>query len=137
MRKQTIVVILALTILAIGIAIVFATSVLTINNTGIITEGLAAYQDPGCTIPLTSISWGSLTPGQITTYQFYLKNIVSVPIANLVLTDPTIPASLSLAWNDGGLTVQPGASITATLTLTVSSSATGTPFAFDITITGT
>jgi hypothetical protein len=99
--------------------------------------GVSVYWDKACTDQVTSIPWGSITPGAQIYNLFYVKNVgntagkLSMSCGNFT---PTVAASyLALTWNCSGY-VLPSNSVTcAKLTLTVQSDITGvTDFGFDI-----
>ncbi|MCL4429897.1 MAG: hypothetical protein M1167_04005 [Chloroflexi bacterium] len=51
----------------------------TLSSSGSVTvsANLGVYSDSACTVPLSSFSWGSLTPGGSTTKTVYIKNTSS------------------------------------------------------------
>ena len=117
-----------------------------VSNTGSITVApsvqLGVYQDSGCTVALSSVSWGALNPGATSTAMIYLQNQGNVPVTLSMSVGSWTPSSassyLTLTWNRDGYSLAAGASVSAVLSLTVSSSITGiTTFSFSITITGT
>lgn len=116
----------------------------TFRNTGSVsvkTVGVSVYSDSQCTSKITSLDWGTLSPGSQTTKTIYIKNEGSASIT-LSMTygnwNPSGASVITLSWNRQGATLAAGSSISATLTLTVPASITGvTSFSFDITITGT
>jgi hypothetical protein len=115
----------------------------TVPSTGIVTSvNVGVYQNQACTQNLTSINWGTLSPGGSATRTIYVKNIGTTPITVTMATanwSPTAangPITVTWSINDNTLTV--GQVATATLTLTVSASITGIDnFSVDIVITGT
>jgi hypothetical protein len=120
----------------------------TVSNTGNIriatppSVQLGVYQDSGCTVALSSVSWGTLDPGATATATIYLKNQGNVPVTLSISAGNWNPASASsyftLTWNRDGYVLAVNASVQAVLSLTVSSSISGiTTFSFDITITAT
>jgi len=141
-----------ITLALVAIQIAFATGVLTSTlkissrgmvNTGIIkTIGINAYLDSGCTQPVSSIDWGSLSPGSTKNFVIYLKNEGNVDITFSISTENWSPASasnyISLSWSSYGVVISPGQVAEVTLTLQVSDSISGvTEFSFDIVITAT
>jgi len=92
---------------------------------------------------LSSINWGTLTPGTPITQTIYVKNTGSgLSLALSMGTSSWTPAGangpITLTWNQEGTRLQPGQSVAATLTLTVSSTiADVTNFSVQINITGT
>ena len=75
LNKRLIAVETALVIISL-LALTFAMSnIVSLFNHGTIrTVGLEAYQDANCTVPLTEIQWGALTPGQSSSFTGYLLN---------------------------------------------------------------
>jgi hypothetical protein len=139
-----------LLILAIASMAVVGTTVLallstsrTISSTGNVKAvKVGVYKDVNCSQAVTTIDWGTLTPGSSANSTVYIRNEGTV---TLVLTrtvgnwNPS-PASgnFTVGWNREGSAVGAGATIQATLNLTVSQSISGvSSFSFDITITGT
>jgi hypothetical protein len=115
----------------------------TISNSGSITTvGVGLYSDSGCTNVLSSISWGTLNPGDVKTYTMYVKDTGTVPVTlNMTVGNwnPTSASTyMSLTWNQEKYVLPAGQVVQAVLTLSVSSSISSvTSFSFDITITGT
>jgi hypothetical protein len=115
----------------------------TLTSDGTITAvNIGVYSDSGCTQNCTSISWGSITPGDATSKTIYVKNTGKTPITLSMTTGSWAPANaddyLTLTWNKEGTTLQVGQSVSANLTLSAASD-TGalTDFSFNIIITGT
>ena len=103
---------------------------------------LGVYSDGGCTAALSSIPWGTLSPGNTATAMLYLRNEGNVAVTLSVQAANWNPASASsyftFSWNCTGYVLQPTKVVQALLSLTVSSSISGiTSFSFDITITAT
>jgi hypothetical protein len=115
----------------------------TIPSAGTITTvNIGVYLDSSCTQNATSISWGSIYPGNSTTKIIYVKNTGSLPVTLNMTTESWVPSNantyISLSWNRGGTVLSAGQSIDATLTLSASSSAGNiTSFSFNMIITGT
>ena len=115
----------------------------TVPSTGTVTTvNVGVYSDSECTQNCTSISWGSMYPGNSTSRIIYVKNTGTVPITLSMTTDSWEPIEaedyLTLTWNPEDDTLNPGQSTPATLTLLVAPD-TGnlTTFNFNIIITGT
>ncbi|MCW4003170.1 MAG: hypothetical protein NWE95_04565 [Candidatus Bathyarchaeota archaeon] len=136
--------------LALTLTAYSATNVsININSSGLITttstpsSSLGVYSDSACTVPLTALDWGSLSPGGTVTKNVYLKNTQGTATLTLGMTtsnwNPTSAnGPITVTWNKQGTTLAPGQSTAATLTLTVSSSISGiTSFNVQIAITGT
>jgi len=102
---------------------------------------LGLYSDSACTIPLSPVNWGTLTPGSAATRTIYVKNAGDLSLTLGMTASNWSPASanvpIAIMWDKEGITLSPGNSIAATLTLTVSSSVAGvTDFSAQINITG-
>jgi hypothetical protein len=149
MQKQKIAI--ALSVLAL-IAIALTTTTYgalsttkNVNSSGSITTSanLGVYSDSACTVPLTSIDWGTVAPGGTTTKTVYIKNIgTGVSLALSMAASSWSPSaagqSITLAWDKPATTLAPNQSTAATFTLSVSSGITGvTSFDVQISITGT
>jgi hypothetical protein len=95
----------------------------TIPSDGTITAvDVGVYSNIQCSQNCTSISWGSLYPGNSTTRTVYVKNTGTVPITldmTPVNWDPTDASTyLTLTWDQQGTVLGVGDNVTATLTLT-------------------
>ena len=133
----------------IGIALTLTTFA-ALSSTHVPSDGtvttsanLAVYSDSGCKTPLSSIPWGTISPGGTTTQTIYVKNTGSGLSLTLGMTasdlNPTSANGLiTLTWNKEGTKLNPGDSVPATLTLTVSPSIVDiTSFNVQINISGT
>jgi hypothetical protein len=117
----------------------------TVSSNGAVSTSanLAVYSDSACTTSLASLNWGTLTPGRTSTYTIYVKNTsTGLSLSLSMTTSSWSPASangpITIAWNQQGIDLQPGASVAAVLTLTVSSSIVDvTSFRVNINISGT
>lgn len=115
----------------------------SISSTGSITAiNVGVYSNSACTQELTSIEWGTISPGNSENRIIYLKNTgnaqitLSLAIANWNPANANGP--ITVTWNKGGDTLNVGQVATATLTLSVAESISGvTNFSFNIIITGT
>jgi hypothetical protein len=106
------------------------------------TAGVAVYRDSGCTTKVSSVPWGSLTPGSTGSYSIYVRNEGSIPLSLFVDTANWSPSNAAnymiLSSNYGGQTIEPNQVIQVTLRLTVFQSISGiSTFSFDIVLTGT
>ena len=150
MRRATTGTILALAIIALVVGAMGAlVTTRTVGNTGNIavvtpspTVQLGVYSDSGCTSALSSISWGTLSPGNTTTSTMFVRNEGNVAVTLSIQAADWSPANASsyllFDWNCTGYVLQPSEVVQALLTLNVSSSISGiTSFSFDITIMGT
>jgi hypothetical protein len=104
---------------------------------------IGLYEDSACTVPLTNIDWGALTPGASVAKIVYIKNTQSAAALTLSMTPTnwnpsTANGPLSITWNKQGVVLAQGQSTAATITLAVSSSTTSiTSFSVQISISGT
>jgi hypothetical protein len=117
----------------------------TVSNRGTIgvrssSSALGIYSDSGCASALSSISWGTMGPGDVSIATMYIRNEVSSAVTLSMTENNWDPPSASdyftLGWNLDGYVLQPNQVLQALLTLNVSSSVSGiTNFSFDILIT--
>jgi hypothetical protein len=104
---------------------------------------LGVYSNSACTTSLTSLSWGTPTPGSVVTQTIYIKNTsTGLSLTLTMTTNSWSPASangpITITWNQQNADLAPGQSVTAVLTLTVSSSISDiNSFNVNICITGT
>jgi hypothetical protein len=112
----------------------------TIASSGIIaTANIGVYSDSTCTQSLTSINWGTISPGGSVSRAVYVKNLDTTQVTLGMTGENWSPASadgpLTLTWNQDGTTLDANQVATATLTLTALSSISGiTTFNVDIVI---
>jgi hypothetical protein len=138
-------VIIALATTVIFLSIVTAGLIVTQTiptNGTVSTVNLGIYSDSDCTQNYTSISWGTLSPGDSTSRIVYVKNIGTVPVTLTLTTGSWAPTTansvINLAWDQQNTVLDAGQSIPANLTLSVDSSTGGfTDFSFNTVITGT
>jgi len=115
----------------------------TIASSGVIaTTNLGVYSDSACTQSLTSINWGTVSPGGSVARTIYVKNLGTNQLTLSMTGANWSPASadgpITLTWNREGTALGANQVATATLTLRVSSSISGiTTFNVNIVITGT
>ena len=105
-------------------------------------SGIGVYSNKVCTTPMTTINWGSVSPGGTVTTTIYVKNTGEVSLTLSMQASNWNPTSanglLTISWNQEGKTLAPGQSTSATITLTVSANTTGfTSFSVQISISGT
>ena len=117
----------------------------TLSSTGAIqiqtTAGIGVYSDSQCNTQLSSVSWGTLQPGESQSATCYIKNEGNTPITLTLQASNWSPASasnyLALGWNYNNQPISPNQVVQVTLTLSVASNIAGiTNFGFDITIIG-
>ena len=107
----------------------------------IIGVNVGVFADSGCTQNLTSVSWGSVYPGDSVSRTIYVKNTGNAAISLSMALSGWNPAvangPLSIVWDREGVSLNPGLSISATLTLNVSPSVSGiADFGVNIIVTG-
>jgi hypothetical protein len=116
----------------------------TVSSSGTILTpdvSIGVYSDSQCTRSLTSISWGSISPGTNVSRTFYVKNTGNVPLTLTMNSSDWSPAvaseSMSLEWNRQNYVLNAGQSVSAELRLVVNSNTTGvTTFTVNIVISG-
>ncbi|MFB3888047.1 MAG: hypothetical protein ACE14S_01030 [Candidatus Bathyarchaeia archaeon] len=150
-KKTSIAAIAALTIAALILTVTSAAvlnSSQTLHSQGSVTPivqtnpNIGVYSDSACTQNATSLDWGTLSPGGVTTKTVWVKNSGTANATLSMTTTNWSPAGasqyISLSWDRTGKVLAPNEVVQATLTLTVSASVTGiTTFSFDVVITGT
>jgi hypothetical protein len=108
-----------------------------------VSPNIGVYSDSTCQTNLTTIDWGTITPGGIITRTIYVKNTGTGTSLSLSMTtsnwNPTTAnGPITITWNQIGTILTPGQSVAAVITLTASSTiANITNFAVQITIVGT
>jgi hypothetical protein len=116
-----------------------------LSSTGVIqiqtTVGIGIYSDYQCNTQLSSVSWGTLQPGQSNSVICYIKNEGNTQTTLSLQASNWSPAStsnyLALSWNYNNQPISPNQVVQVTLTLSVASNIQGiTTFGFDITIVG-
>jgi len=146
MQKISVGALLALIVAGVFLSLVASGALVAyqkVQNTGTVTAvGVGVYSNSACTSNLTSINWGTLTPGSTVSKTIYIRNEGNKRLTLSMTTGNWNPQAASnyitLAWNRGGTILEAGQIVSATLTLSVSSSISGvTSFSFEITITGT
>jgi hypothetical protein len=136
-------------------AIVLTASLLAIATAGLLTSSqnvpasgtistvnLGCYSNSGCTTTLTSVDFGSITPGSQSTVTVYIKNTGTIAENLTMSTNTWNPANantyLTLTWSPASTTLAAGATTSATLTLAASSSAGAlSTFSVNVVFTGT
>jgi hypothetical protein len=132
-------IVLFVTLLASGALI----SSKTIASSGVVaTANIGVYSDSACTQSLTSINWGTVSPGGSVARTIYVKNLGTTQVTIGMTGANWNPASangpITLTWNREGTALSANQVATATVTLSASSSISGiTTFNVDVVITGT
>lgn len=108
-----------------------------------VSANLGVYSDSACQNALTTIDWGTLTPGGNIIRTIYVKNTgmgtsLSLSMATSNWNPTSANGPVTITWNQGGTRLAPGQSIAAVITLVVSPTITDiTSFSVQVTITGT
>jgi len=108
-----------------------------------VSANLSVYSDSAFQNNLTSINWGTPTPGTNVTKTIYIKNTgAGVSLALSMSTSSWNPSNangpISLTWDQEGKRLNPGQSTMAQITLAVSPTIVDiTSFNVQISITGT
>ena len=116
----------------------------TVSNAGAVKAiGVSLYNNSECTIPLSSINWGLMEPGETKRYPVYAKNEGNYDIYLTLDVDddswipPEASDYLVLSWDYDNSTIIPNDVVEITLDLYCDPSVTGIDtFSFDIIITG-
>lgn len=103
---------------------------------------LGVYQDPACTLKLTSIEWGTIYPGGSSRRTGYVRNEGNV---NVTLTTypenwapPEAAGEMTLTWNETGQNLTKGSVVYVQWNLLISTLISNvTNFSFDVVINGT
>ena len=148
LKNKNVVITSTVAVAAIGLFITLLasgalTSSKTIASSGIIaTANIGVYSDIACTQSLTSINWGTVSPGGSVARTVYVKNLGTTQVTLSMTGANWNPASangpITLTWNREGTALGANQVATATLTLGAASSISGiTTFNVDVVITGT
>ncbi len=138
----TVLVLLALSLAFTTYAAITVNKSVATTGTIVASPGLSLFSDSGCTTPLTTLDWGSISPGGTATKTVYIKNTGGTPLSLSLATSNWNPSSangpLSISWNKNGAVLASGQSTAATISLAVSSTASGiSTFSVQINISGT
>ena len=116
----------------------------TVSNAGTVKAvGVSLYNNTECTIPLSSINWRLIEPGETRHYPMYAKNegnyniYLTLDIDDGSWSPPEASNYLVLSWDYDNSTIIPNDVVEITLNLYCDPSVTGIDtFSFDIIITG-
>ncbi len=139
------------TLVAVAVVVALVTALVSgarvstkaIPSTGVVASAnLGVYADSACTQPLTSISWGTVSPGDSITKTLYVKNTGTQPVTLTMSKTNWNPATadgpLGISWDRENSVLSANSVSTATLSMTVSPAVSGvSTFSVDIVISGT
>lgn len=114
-----------------------------ISSSGTITTvNVGVFSDSQCTQPLSTINWGSVSPGSTVSRTVYIKNTGGLPLTLSMSTSSWNPVTagdfMAITWNRENAVLNAGDSVSAELVLTVDSDITEvTAFSVNIIISGT
>jgi hypothetical protein len=115
----------------------------TVPSSGTISAfKVGVYSNVGCTIPMTTITWTAVNPGDSTGQVIYVKNEASSLTLSLSMTPEAWSATpvnatavAYVSWNITATVLAPGQNATATVTLTVTDNAeTQFGLSFDVNV---
>jgi len=114
-----------------------------ISSSGTITTvNVGVFSDSQCTQPLSTINWGSVSPGSTVSRTVFVKNTGGLPLTLSMSTSSWNPVAagdfMAITWNSENAVLIAGDSVSAELVLTVDSDITEvTAFSVNIIISGT
>jgi len=114
----------------------------TLSSSGSIKAiNVEVFSDPACTVPVSSLDWGTLEPLDVVTRTVYVKNTGNADMTLHMAVSNWSPAGassyLTVTWDQEGTTLSEDEVATAVISLTVSDSITGIDtFTFQIVIEG-
>jgi hypothetical protein len=103
--------------------------------------GVTVYSDPECTVPLVTIDWGMMEPGQTKNQPAYIKNESNVPVTMSMYVDNWNPINakdfMTLGWSYDGSQISVDSSLPVDFTLSIDASISGIRnFSFEIWVVG-
>ncbi|UCE16340.1 MAG: hypothetical protein JSV12_01615 [Candidatus Bathyarchaeota archaeon] len=138
---------IAISTIALTILTITTTGLLSVNktlsSTGSVTAiNVGVYSDIACTNELTTLEWGTISPGNSENITIYLKNTgnsqITLSMTRTNWTPVNANGPITLSWDKENADLNPNQETATTLTLSISESIDGiTDFSFDVVITGT
>ena len=103
--------------------------------------GVTVYSDPGCSVPLLTIDWGMMEPGQSKNYPAYIKNESNVPVTMSMYAENWSPVNakdfMAVTWSYDGRQIPVDGSLPVDFTLSIDASISGIRnFSFEIWVVG-
>jgi len=137
-KEKALLVSLLISLIICAFTLLITTNTIT-NVSAVEANGVGVYWDSTCTNGVSSINWGTITPGSRVKVNVYIRNERNSSGTFSISTSNWNPSNaheyMILSWNYSGQTIGSGKSIFAILILSVSPSIRGiTNFNFDITI---
>jgi len=139
---RVIVCFVAVSVVMLLVGAVIGASIVRIRNVGTIRAvGVQVYADSQLSTVLTEISWGTLNPGEVRTFNAWVKNTGNDAQKLVMWTENWVPTSaqdsIVLTWDYADSWIAAGASIPVVFTLSVDPNIDGvTGFSFDIVVQG-
>jgi hypothetical protein len=134
MAKRNFTKVVVISLVLVGLALTLTTFAAVTVSTNLSSSGsvtttanLGVYSDVACTSSLSSLDWGTITPGNAVARTVYVKNTGSGVSLSLSLTTTNWnPVSangpITVTWDKETARLTPGQSTAAVITLSVSSS---------------
>jgi len=137
-KEKVLLVSLLISLIICAFTLLMTTNTIT-NVSAVEANGVGVYWDSTCTNGVSSINWGTITPGSRVKVNVYIRNEGNSSETFFMNTANWNPSNaheyMILSWNYRGQSIGSGKSILVTLILSVSSSIRGiTNFNFDIII---
>lgn len=103
--------------------------------------GVTVYSDAACTLPLLTIDWGMMEPGESKSHSAYIKNESNVPVNMTMYVDNWNPINatdfMALTWSYDGRQIPVDSSLPVDFTLSIDASISGIRnFSFEIWVVG-
>jgi hypothetical protein len=136
-------ILVAITLTATTLGAISVNQSLSTNGSIAVTPNLGLYSNSICTTSVSTIDWGTITPGNNQTRNVYLKNTGNGTSLTLSISTNTWNPSnangpITISWDQEGTRLAPGQSVAAVIKLTSSASIVDvTNFSVQILITGT
>jgi len=141
--KKLFVFLIGFLIVTLALALAYSLSnFLIVKNYGVVKAiGISIYEDAGCTVPLTEIDWGLVSPASSVPYEAWLKNEGSVVVTVTMSVAKWVPSEaseyMSLTWSCEGVSVSVDGTVSCIFTLEIFEDVAGiTDFSFDILLVG-
>lgn len=133
--------IVAVLVVSSGLTVGLLTSSRNVAATGVIASvNVGVYTTQQCTANLTSIDWGTVSPGSSYTRTGYIRNNGNQQTTLSMATsgwNPAAASAIGVSWNYSGAAITAGQVVAVIWTLSIPSTISGIQsFSFNIVITG-